>query len=69
MNRSSKPAFGTLLFFAIAFALSLYFAFAAIQGNFGLFRRAEIVAETQDLRVQLAQVQIDVARMENPSLV
>ena len=45
MNRSSKPAFGTLLFFAIAFALSLYFAFAAIQGNYGLFRRAEIVAE------------------------
>ena len=44
MNRSSKPAFGTLLFFAIAFALSLYFAFAAIQGNYGLFRRAEIVA-------------------------
>ena len=65
MNRSSKPAFGTLLFFAIAFALSLYFAFAAIQGNYGLFRRAEIVAEAQDLRVQLAQVQIDVARMEN----
>ena len=51
MNRSSKPAFGTLLFFAIAFALSLYFAFAAIQGNYGLFRRAEIVAEAQDLRV------------------
>ena len=65
MNRSSKPAFGTLLFFAIAFALSLHFAFAAIQGNYGLFRRAEIVAEAQDLRVQLAQVQIDVARMEN----
>ena len=65
MKRSAKPAVGTLLFFAIAFALSLYFAFAAIQGNFGLFRRAEIVAEGQDLRVQLAQVKTDVARMEN----
>tara|TARA_R110001599_G_scaffold38666_6_gene118450 strand:+ start:3131 stop:3430 length:300 start_codon:yes stop_codon:yes gene_type:complete len=65
MKRSAKPAFGTLLFFAIAFALSLYFAFAAIQGNFGLFRRAEIIAEGQDLRVQLAQVKTDVARMEN----
>ncbi|HDZ80204.1 MAG TPA: septum formation initiator family protein [Roseobacter sp.] len=65
MKRSAKPAFGTLLFFAIAFALSLYFAFAAIQGNFGLFRRAEIVAEGQDLRIQLAQVKTDVARMEN----
>ncbi len=65
MNRTARPAFGTLLFFAIAFALALYFAFAAIQGNYGLFRRAEILAEAQDLKVQLAQVQVDVARMEN----
>ena len=65
MNRSSRPAFGTLLFFAIAFALSLYFAFAAIQGNFGLFRRAEIVAEAQDLRLQLTSAKADVLRMEN----
>ena len=65
MNRTARPAFGTLLFFAIAFALSLYFTFAAVQGDFGLFRRAEIVAESQDLRIQLSQVQADVARMEN----
>lgn len=65
MNRSTRPPFGTLFFFSIAFALGLYFAFAAIQGNYGLFRRAEILAEAQDLKVRLAQVQIDVARMEN----
>lgn len=65
MTRTATPAFGTLLFFAIAFALSLYFTFAAVQGSFGLFRRAEIVAESQDLRVQLASVRADVARMEN----
>lgn len=65
MNRTARPAFGTLLFFAISFALSLYFTFAAVQGDFGLFRRAEIVAESQDLRVQLAAVRADVARMEN----
>ena len=65
MTRTPRPAFGTLFFFAIAFALSLYFTFAAVQGDFGLFRRAEIVAESQDLRNQLAQVRADVARMEN----
>ena len=43
----------------------MYFAFAAVQGNFGLFRRAEIVAEAQDLKLQLTQVQTDVTRMEN----
>jgi cell division protein FtsB len=65
MTRTARPAFGTLLFFAIAFALSLYFTFAAVQGDFGLFRRAEIVAESQDLRHRLAEVRADVARMEN----
>ena len=65
MTRSTRPAFGTLLFFAIAFALSLYFTFAAVQGDFGLFRRAEIVAESQDLRARLTEVRQEVARMEN----
>lgn len=65
MTRSNRPAFGTLLFFAIAFALSLYFTFAAVQGDFGLFRRAEIVAESRELRSQLAHVRAEVARMEN----
>ena len=65
MNRSNRPAFGTLFFFAIAFALSLYFTFAAVQGDFGLFRRAEIVAESQELRSQLAAVRAEVAEMEN----
>lgn len=65
MTRTARPAFGTLFFFAIAFALSLYFTFAAVQGDFGLFRRAEIVAESQELRSQLAQVRAEVARMEN----
>jgi cell division protein FtsB len=65
MTRTARPAFGTLFFFAIAFALSLYFTFAAVQGDFGLFRRAEILAETQDLRAQLEGVRADVARMEN----
>ncbi len=65
MNRTARPAFGTLLFFAIAFALSMYFTFAAVQGDFGLFRRAVILSESQELRVQLASVRADVARMEN----
>lgn len=65
MTRSNRPALGTLLFFTIAFALSLYFTFAAVQGDFGLFRRAEILAETQDLQARLEVVTAEVARMEN----
>lgn len=65
MTRTARPAFGSLLFYAIAFALSLYFTFAAVQGDYGLFRRAEILAESQELRSQLSTVRTDVARMEN----
>ena len=61
----SKTAVGPLLFFAIAFALSLYFTFAAVQGDFGLFRRAEILAEANDMRAHLADVRAEVAQMEN----
>ena len=68
MTHSTRPAFGTLLFFAIAFALSVYFTFAAVQGDFGLFRRAEILAESQALRLQLAEVRAEVAEMENLTL-
>jgi cell division protein FtsB len=45
--------------------LATYFTFAAVQGDYGLFRRSEINAEAEALRDQLQQVQLDVARMEN----
>ena len=53
------------MFFAVAFALAVYFTFAAVQGDYGLFRRAEIDAEARDLAVQLAAVQAQVNEMEN----
>ena len=65
MTRTARPALGTFIFFAVAFALAIYFTFAAVQGDYGLFRRAEIDAEARDLAAQLAIVQADVAQMEN----
>ncbi len=65
MTRTRRAALGPLIFFAVSFALGLYFTFAAVQGDFGLFRRAEIKAEARDLQAQLDQVSIEVARMEN----
>ncbi|WP_300014791.1 septum formation initiator family protein [uncultured Roseobacter sp.] len=65
MTRTPRPAFGTFVFFTLALGLATYFTFAAVQGDFGLFRRAEIVAEADALQKQLAYVQQEVVRMEN----
>ena len=64
MNTSRAP-FGVLTFFAVAFGLGVYFTFAAVQGDFGLFRRAEIQQEARMLQEQLDNLNADVARMEN----
>ena len=61
----SRPAIGAALFFGVAFSLAVYFTFAAVQGDYGLFRRAEISAQTQVLEKELAMMQTEVARMEN----
>lgn len=63
-NRSQQAVF-TLVFFAIAFSLGVYFTFAAVQGDYGLFRRAEIQMQADQLNMELAQLTADVARMEN----
>lgn len=65
MTRTTRPALGMIVFFAVAFALGVYFTFAAVQGDFGLFMRAEIEAEARDLSAQHAAVQADVTEMEN----
>lgn len=65
MTRSSKPSLGAFTFFAIAFALSAYFTFAAVQGDFGLFRRVEIQAEADELRLDLDRLSLEIAAIEN----
>jgi len=65
MTSRKQPAFGALAYFALTFSLGLYFTFAAVQGDYGLFRRAEIEAEGQALQARLDDLQTQTARMEN----
>ncbi|MGO4915433.1 FtsB family cell division protein [Pseudogemmobacter sp. W21_MBD1_M6] len=66
MNASRKrPAFGVVIYFALTFSLGMYFTFAAVQGDYGLFRRIQIDAEARDLRSQLADISAQVATAEN----
>lgn len=65
MIRRSRPAMGTLLYFSGAILLGLYFTFAAVQGDYGVFRRGEILAQKHALQEELAQLNIEVTQMEN----
>ncbi|PRY21461.1 cell division protein FtsB [Aliiruegeria haliotis] len=65
---TSRPAFKSALFITLSFSLAMYFTFAAVQGDFGLFRRVEIEAESRVLVAERELLQAQVARMENLTL-
>ncbi|MFT5066745.1 MAG: cell division protein FtsB [Reinekea sp.] len=65
MNRRSRPAMGTFIFCIGAILLGLYFTFAAVQGDYGVFRRGEVLSEKRALEAELVLVQQDVVAMEN----
>ncbi|MGB7316972.1 MAG: septum formation initiator family protein [Planktotalea sp.] len=64
-SKTAKPALGALIYFAVAFSLATYFTFAAVQGDYGVFRRAEITVAARQLNEQLADLQAEVSDMEN----
>jgi len=61
----STPTLGSFLAIAATMALALYFTFAAVQGDYGLFRRIQIEAEAQALTAELDGLETEVAAMEN----
>lgn len=66
MNRPSpRPAVGGMLLLALAFALGGYFAFAAIQGDYGIFRQVQIRAEAENLRIERDMLRSELDRMTN----
>lgn len=60
-----RPAYGVLLFGAGAIALSVYFTFAAVQGDYGVFHRIQIEAEVETLKGELAVISSEVRVMKN----
>lgn len=61
----NRPALGALVYFAGAISIGAYFTFAAVQGDYGLFRRAEIEEDAQKLEQELAALNAEVSSMEN----
>ena len=57
-----------LAVFALALMLGLYFTFAAVQGDYGLFRRAEILSDAKKLETELTILKNQVDKMSNLTL-
>ena len=64
-NSQMRPAIGGMLYCVLAFTLGGYFIFAAVQGDFGIFRRVQISADVQDLQIEHAKLTAELATIEN----
>jgi cell division protein FtsB len=64
LNRK-RPPVGDLIFFGLCLAAGSYFTFAAIQGDYGVFRRMQIGAEAETLGAERGRLHNDVAHMTN----
>lgn len=64
-NRGTRPAIGGILYLLLAFTLGAYFTFAAVQGDYGVFRQVQIRAEAEELSQERDRLYEDLARMTN----
>ena len=65
MRTFSRPGIGVVAYFAVMFSLGVYFMFASVQGDFGLFRRVQIEAEVITLKQERDRLAAEVAALEN----
>ena len=60
-----RPPFGDVIFFGLCFLAGAYFTFAAVQGDYGVFRRVQITAEREALNLERERLQNETAHMAN----
>ena len=61
----NRPGLGVVAYFALMFSLGVYFVFASVQGDFGLFQRVQIEAELVTLEAERDRLTAEVAGLEN----
>lgn len=60
-----KPAIGLALYLVVVGGLGFYFTFAAVQGDYGVFRRVQTQAERETLTAERDRLKAEAAKMEN----
>ncbi len=66
MNGPRKQTgFGGMLYLLGLILAGVYFTFASVQGDYGLFHRIRIEAEAEDLRAEREKLMAEIAILEN----
>lgn len=60
-----RQAYGMIAYFTAIIAIGSYFSLAAIQGDFGVFKRVQVNADVAALTDELNSVSRQVAELEN----
>ena len=63
-----RPAIASLLLMILAVSLGGYFTFAAVQGDYGVFRQVQLRAEERALIDQRDQLRLELAKLQNLTL-
>ena len=68
MRQHSIPPIGPLAVTFVSLTLAFYFLFSAIQGDYGILRRAAYQTEADGLQRQLSTLQSLISQLENKTL-
>ncbi|HSG40994.1 MAG TPA: septum formation initiator family protein [Thermoanaerobaculia bacterium] len=63
-----RPGVGLAIYIMVMVSLGMYFTFASVQGDFGLFRRVQIEAETRALIAERDKLAEEVAALRNKTI-
>lgn len=64
-RRSQKVGLSTALFFVLFLALTSYFVFAAIQGDYGHIKRIQVESEERRLTHRLEALKLEREQLKN----
>jgi cell division protein FtsB len=60
-----RPKLGSMFYFVLAATLGVYFTFAAVQGDYGVFRQVQIAGEAEDLKAERDQLVAELVGLKN----
>jgi cell division protein FtsB len=63
-----RPGVGLAIYIVVMVSLGMYFTFASVQGDFGLFQRVQIEAETRALIAERDKLAEEVAALRNKTV-